>query len=298
VVHGVVQLRQQNRTPEPVGRLDHGASDPHSERQSQRDPRGAGRQDLVHGGTPVTIAGLGFAFGSTVSIGGTAASDVSFVGPTRLTVTTPALPAGTLDDLRIDDPDGSFSIGPRAWMADFLDVAQADIFHDYVELIFRHGITAGCGAGSYCRNNAVTRAQMAVFSAEGRARIELFAAPAGIFPDVACPSLFADWIEELFAEGITGGCGGGDYCPNAPVTRAQMAVFLLKTAYGSGYTPPPCTGIFADVACPSLFADWIEKLYHQGVTGGCGTNPLIYCPASSVTRGQMAVFLTKEFALN
>jgi hypothetical protein len=46
---------------------------------------------------------------------------------------------------------------------------------------------------------------------------------------VPCPSTFADWIEQLAAEGITGGCGGGNYCPNGASTRGQMAVFLTKT---------------------------------------------------------------------
>ena len=45
-----------------------------------------------------------------------------------------------------------------------------------------------------------------------------------------------NWIEQLFNEGITGGCGGGDYCPDAPVTRGQMAVFLLRTF--APLTPP------------------------------------------------------------
>ena len=38
----------------------------------------------------------------------------------------------------------------------------------------------------------------------------------------------------LAAEGITGGCGGGYYCPGNPVTRDQMAVFLLRAKHGSG----------------------------------------------------------------
>jgi hypothetical protein len=41
---------------------------------------------------------------------------------------------------------------------------------------------------------------------------------------------FADaFIEQLAAEGITGGCGGGNYCPADPITRAQMAVFLVRS---------------------------------------------------------------------
>jgi hypothetical protein len=123
----------------------------------------------------------------------------------------------------------------------------------------------------------------------------------GLFTDVECaptPAFAVDWIEELFNEGITGGCGVGLYCANNPVTRAQMAVFLLKGEHGTSYVPPPCTGIFTDSECaptPAFAVDWIEQLFNEGVTGGCGTG--IYCPDVSVTRAQMAVFLTKSFGL-
>jgi hypothetical protein len=44
------------------------------------------------------------------------------------------------------------------------------------------------------------------------------------------PGSFAcEWIEQLYSEAITSGCGGGNYCPNDSVTRGQMAVFLIKT---------------------------------------------------------------------
>src|SRR4029450_12076547 len=36
------------------------------------------------------------------------------------------------------------------------------------------------------------------------------------------------------------------------------------------FTPPPCTGVFPDVPCPSTFAAWIETLAAEGITGGCG----------------------------
>jgi hypothetical protein len=117
----------------------------------------------------------------------------------------------------------------------------------------------------------------------------------GAFADVTCPSQFADWIEELYAEGITGGCGVGAYCPDNPVTRAQMAAFLLKAKHGSSYVPPPCTGEFSDELCPSLFADWIEELSTEGITAGCGAG--IFCPNVPNTRGQMAVFIVKTFDL-
>ena len=46
------------------------------------------------------------------------------------------------------------------------------------------------------------------------------------------------------------------------------------------------------------FANWVENLYEDNVTGGCATDPLRYCPLASITRGQMAVFLTKAFQLH
>src|SRR5262245_4646572 len=117
----------------------------------------------------------------------------------------------------------------------------------------------------------------------------------GVFADVPCPSTFAAWIEDLADRGITGGCGAGVYCPQNPVRRDQMAVFLLKTKYGSSYLPPPCVGDFDDVPCPSNFAPWIEQLAEEQITSGCGGDN--FCPQNPNTRGQMAVFLKKTFDL-
>jgi hypothetical protein len=50
-----------------------------------------------------------------------------------------------------------------------------------------------------------------------------------MFTDVPGSQPLAKWIEQLAREGITGGCGGGMYWPDDPVTRGQMAVFLVRT---------------------------------------------------------------------
>jgi S-layer homology domain len=178
----------------------------------------------------------------------------------------------------------------------FTDVPTSQQFYAFIENIFHNGITGGCAEGLYCPTNSVTRAQMAVFLLKSK-HGEDYLPPTctGIFADVPCPSQFANWIEELSIEGTTSGCGGGDYCPSNPVTRAQMAAFLLKEQHGSGYMPPACTGIFGDVPCPSQFANWIEELSIEGITGGCGGGD--YCPNNPNTRGQMAVFLVKTFNL-
>ncbi len=76
-----------------------------------------------------------------------------------------------------------------------------------------------------------------------------------------------------------------------------MAVFLLKTLLGSSYDPPDPVGLFADVGTDGFAADFIEDLYRRGITGGCATDPLRYCPDNPNLRGEMAVFLTKTFGL-
>lgn len=48
------------------------------------------------------------------------------------------------------------------------------------------------------------------------------------FPDVPVGAFGFTHVEALVASGITAGCGGGNFCPNTPVTRVQMAVFLAK----------------------------------------------------------------------
>ena len=97
------------------------------------------------------------------------------------------------------------------------------------------------------------------------------------FADVSTSSPFHDDILAIATAGITGGCGGGNYCPTSPVRRDQMAAFLLKSEHGSAYAPPTCIGVFSDVPCPGQFTDWVEQLAAEGVTGGCGTD--IYCPS-------------------
>ncbi len=122
------------------------------------------------------------------------------------------------------------------------------------------------------------------------------AATGTVFTDVSAQSFAAAWIEELAAEQISSGCGGGGFCPTASVTRAQMAVFLLKALEGPAYAPPPATGsVFSDVPAGAFAASWIEDLAARGITSGCGGGN--FCPTNPNTRGQMAVFLVSTFSL-
>ncbi|MCX7895327.1 MAG: DNRLRE domain-containing protein [Thermoanaerobaculum sp.] len=127
-----------------------------------------------------------------------------------------------------------------------------------------------------------------------------FEVQAAIFADVPDGHPFQGPIERLYQLGITAGCATNPlrFCPDAPVTRAQMATFLLRASRGGTYTPPPPSGsLFADVPATHPFAPWIEELARSGITAGCATNPPRFCPQNPVTRAHMAAFLGANFFL-
>jgi hypothetical protein len=246
--------------------------------------------------TAVTISGTDFLPGATVTIGGQPAGTVNIATFNSITAETPMLAAGTVNDVVVSNTDGSSGTLVKGWVSDFLDVPSANQFYSFVTKLVSNGITVGVGGGLYGVDQPTLRQQMAVFLLKAEHGLCYSPPPCtGTFSDVPCPSTFANWIEALAAEGITGGCGGGNYCPQNPVRRDQMAVFLLKAEHGSGYAPPACTGVFPDVPCPSTFAAWIEQLAAESITGGCGGGN--YCPGNNNTRGQMAVFIVKTFNL-
>ena len=256
-------------------------------------------------GFTLTVNGSGFVNGSVVRWNGSdrsttffssaqlkaaiSASDIASAGSGSVTVFTPA-------------PGGGLS-GPRTFNINltFLDVATTDFAYQYIQAVFNAGVTVGCNLSLrlYCPVAPTSRAEMAVFLLKAKLGPGHLPAGAtgGIFSDVHPGEFAADWIEDLAGMGITGGCGGGKYCPNRDVSRAEMAVLLLKTSQGAAYAPQLATGlVFKDVHPGDFAADWIEDLAGRGITGGCDLVP-DYCPGRPVSRAEMAVFLTKTFNL-
>ena len=286
---------------DPADRVVATATDPDgntsefSQRIVLHSSPGAGSPAGVPG---VQLNGFNFLPGATVTVGGVAAPSVVVNDYYTATITTPGLSPGTVNDVTLTNTDGTTGTLPNGWIADFTDVPDDNQFWTYVSVLVHNQITAGVGGGLYGVDQATKRQQMAVFLLKSKYGVCYTPPPCvnPAFSDVPCSSNFAPWINELVAEGITSGCGGGNYCPNNPVNRQQMAVFLLKTREGGSYVPPACSSQdFGDVPCSSPFAPWIYELVRRNITAGCGGGN--YCPLNSATRGQMAVFLSLTFGL-
>jgi hypothetical protein len=180
----------------------------------------------------------------------------------------------------------------------FTDVPTSYWAYGYIEALVSAGVTSGCASSPprYCPEASVTRAQMAAFIILSMGEGDNVPPYQGTFSDVPEGQWYTGYVERLAELGITAGCAPGKYCPNDKVTREQMAPFLLK-AIGHAYHTLPYRGVFADVGSSNIYVRYIEHLYDHGITGGCATNPLRYCPGAKVTRAEMAVFLVRTFGL-
>jgi hypothetical protein len=226
-----------------------------------------------------------------------------------MTVTTPSLETGNATvsiQVTVNNTNatrtGTVTIGvntytvtQRQTAAVFADVGVTDPFFDAVNLMSSMSITTGCSTNplSYCPNANVSRGQMAVFivrAVMGGDNFSYSAAP--YFNDVGTGNIYYRWIQKMRELGITTGCGTNLFCPNDPVTRAQMAVFVIRARYGADaaftYSSTP---LFTDVGAANTYFPWIQKMDQVGITTGCGAG--LYCPDGLVTRAQMAVFVVR-----
>ena len=209
---------------------------------------------------------------------------VALIAVLSFSMTTPALAGKTQTQAAVPNQ--------------FTDVSSTHWAVAWINQLYTEGVTSGCGTNPlrYCPDAVVTRAEMAVFLV----RVihgSSFTPPvtAVVFDDVPAGYWASSWINQLYADGITGGCSSAPmlFCPDVNVSRAQMAVFLLRAQHGSSYTPPASADIFNDVPAGYWARDWIGQFYSEGYTGGCTASPLNFCPEINVSRDQMSIFLLR-----
>jgi hypothetical protein len=194
-----------------------------------------------------------------------------------------ALAVAVSSSLLVAVPSGAAPLPPGGTFRD-----DDGNFHEgNIEAIAAAGITTGCtGPDLYCPRGEVTRGQMAAFLDRA---LHPPASTVDYFTDDGGSS-FEGAINRIAAAGITLGCGPKLYCPNAPITRGQMASFLVRAF---GY-PADGQNRFDDDN-GSTHEDAINRLAGAGITNGCATRR--FCPDHRVTRDQMASFLARALGL-
>lgn len=158
-------------------------------------------------------------------------------------------------------------------------------FHEgYIEALAAEGITNGCDSEGplYCPDRDVKRSEVAA----------LISRTLGL-TDTGGIDWFNDddgtWYEQdanrLAAAGISNGCGGGAFCGDDILTRAELAAFWVRAW---NYTDPGPGDFFTDDD-GTWFEPFVDRLAQAGVTTGCAEG--LYCPYDPVKRDQAATFV-------
>ena len=121
-------------------------------------------------------------------------------------------------------------------------------------------------------------------------------AQVGGFGDVAEGTYYSVPVAALAETGVFAGteCAEG-LCPDDPIDRKTMAVWVVRVLDGAD-PAAVSESRFDDVDARSFHAPFVERLAELGVTGGCGDGSG-FCPDQTVSRAQMAVFLTRAYGL-
>ena len=169
---------------------------------------------------------------------------------------------------------------------------DGNIHEGNIEAVAAPRITRGCNPpdnDEYCPSSDITRGQMAAFL---RRTFNLPSVTDDLFVDDN-DSIFEGDINAIAAVGITRGCNPPDndrFCPDDPVSREQMASFLVRAL---ALTAGDGDDLFGDDD-GSIHEIDIDRLGTAGITLGC--NPPAndeYCPEDPVKRDQMASFFAR-----
>ncbi len=188
--------------------------------------------------------------------------------------------------LRIDDLELS-TTGPIGCLTRFTDDDESPHEPD-IEWMFNAGYIYGCGGDLYCPDRSLSRAEtLAILD-----RV--------LQPLPATQDAFTDddghWAEDainrLAPLGIVHGCGEDTVCPDEPVTRGQLAAFLMRAF------DLPASQVDAFVDDDGIiFESDINAIAAAGVTLGCNDDHTLYCPRRSVSRNEAATLLARSIRL-
>ena len=174
---------------------------------------------------------------------------------------------------------------------------DGSVHEEDIETIAEWEITLGCGADRFCPSETVTRSQMAAFLYRAVARLHgMPETDSRIeFTDIAADAWYRPYAQWAAGSGVMR-TADGRFNPGAAVTRADMAEMLVAAFDHLSASDEP-QDLFSDVSGLSETAILaIEGIHAAGVTQGCETAPLRYCPAEEITRAQMASLLTRAVA--
>lgn len=188
----------------------------------------------------------------------------------------------------------------------FTDVPSGHFAAASIARIYGAGLTSGTGPNTFSPEQEVTRGQMAAFLDRTYTLLTGITAPTVPTPFIDLDGHFAAAaVARVYGLGLTAGVDPTHFGPNQLVTREQVAAFLFRLFQldfqldGLGTTELPISDESPSACFDDVDGHWAESeictIAEMELTSGCDANR--YCPANTVTRAQMAVFLDRLFTL-
>ena len=177
---------------------------------------------------------------------------------------------------------------------EFPDVKADDWFFDGVQYTAKRGIIVGLIDGSFGPAVTMTRAQLVqmLYALVGRPEI----AVTDRFTDVKAGDWYAAAVSWAVEQNITSGVGGGEFAPDAEITRQEMAVMLYA------FKGRPAVDGVLDFADGADVADWSAEAVlwavKSGLMSSVSTEAQLFAPKATATRAQAAVVLMNLDKMN
>jgi hypothetical protein len=285
-------------------------------------------------GATYTINDSSAAYG-TIAAGAAADCFSSTANCYRVTVTNPATRPAQHWDLALRENLSTGDIGTIVLHvgASFADVPITDIMYGFIENIVHNAVTLGFGNGTFQPLAGSVRGATAMFVARatvqpngdggiprsgtvGAQAYDCVAGGTTVYVDVSPTDVWCKQVHALAARGVNVAHGCTDavhVCPSTATSRSSMAVMVAGAAAGSDASVPAAgtffdtggprsyncnaggSSHFPDVATTASDCRHINYLWARGMIDGFldGT----FQPALTVTRGQMAKFISNGFRL-
>lgn len=177
----------------------------------------------------------------------------------------------------------------------FTDVPSNSPYLEAIDVMRGYGINGGCGVGvTFCPDATVARQLMAVYLIRaifGNDNFSYSRTP--YFSESIIPGFFPH-VQKLKELGITAGCGNNLFCANTAMTRAELAVWIVRARLGADADATftyPSAPVFSDVPASHPYFKWIQRMQAESITAGCG--PALFCPNRLVTNQEAALWIAR-----
>ncbi|GGD88792.1 DUF6528 family protein [Paenibacillus nasutitermitis] len=190
------------------------------------------------------------------------------------------------DEIVITDPGA-----PTGEPSPFDDVNESAWYYDDVAYVFAHGLMKGTGENTFSPNMELTRGMIATTLGQHYG-VDVSKYAETSFDDVKSDKYYAPYVGWVREAGIANGMGNNKFDPDAPITRQDLAVILMRYADFTGLSFPVVRGYtdFKDDADISSYArDAIETFFKAEIFSGKPGE--VFDPKGVATRAEVAVIL-------